>query len=234
MLKRFRIVGLCLAAVFAMSAVATSSASAAPVWQQCGAGTEFTNSLCTTSGSGPFGWVEVATKVAVTSEGRLTLTSSTGTELECPESTEAVGKDEGFIGPSSADEITKITDSAGKAVVKCKIVKAGSPACSAPATATAVHLPWITKLILVGTEIRDEIVSGTGGAPGYETKCGNGLSLTCTGATSTAVTNNTVTGNVELTFEAKSAATSCGLGITGKVKGTDTILHPAGGAIRVH
>ena len=57
MLKRFRIVGLCLVAVFAMSAVAASSASAAktgPHWWVCEklTGGIFSNSECTTSGTG--------------------------------------------------------------------------------------------------------------------------------------------------------------------------------------
>jgi len=57
MLKRFRIVGLCLVTVFAMSAVGVSSASAAkngPHWWVCEKATPgtFSNSECSTSGTG--------------------------------------------------------------------------------------------------------------------------------------------------------------------------------------
>jgi hypothetical protein len=60
MLKRFRVAGLCLVAVFAMSAVAASAASATstnnPQWDIChnvGAGNgHFTDSKCETAGTG--------------------------------------------------------------------------------------------------------------------------------------------------------------------------------------
>lgn len=216
MLKRFRIVGLCLAAVFALSAVAASSASAYPVWQECGAGTEFTNANCTTAGSGPYGWVTLTTKVASTSSGALTLTAG-GITMECE------GTDGGTIGPGSQDEITKITAS------NCK---SGSFLCKT-AAAKALNLPWKTKLYNAdATKIRDEITGPDATKePGWEGLCEGFLKQECFTNTTAGIKNKS-NGTVDATFDALSAKGVCKPSGEGTVTGTDTITVP-GKTIRV-
>jgi hypothetical protein len=239
MLKRFRIIGLCLVAVFALSAVAALSASAepggTPEWGTCDKATsawKFEDSLCNKAGTGVFFWHKIASPTAVKSKGRLELTDEKGGPLgggvtvRCPKNSEAEGLNEGTVGPGSTDEITKITDAAGKTPIACETV---AGICPAPVTAKPIHLPWVTKLLANG---RDEIVSGTGGEPGWEVSC-NGTIDICQGKTNTAVTN--VTGGVDLTFDANSPNVNCSRGGAGKgkVRGTVHVLNPTGVVLSV-
>lgn len=225
---RLRIVGLALVAVFAMSAVAAVSASAAaPEWHECVTGTNNTTN-CPAGSKGE----TLKTTLAVASEGRLELeNTAVGVKIKCPEPSESPGTDKGTIGPGSTDKITSITSETGAVKVPCEVVT-GTGICGTEATAEAVHLPWTTKLVAgTGTEIRDNIEGGTGGEPGYKTVCKGGLKATstCTGKTSTKATNTlSPNWNVLEEFEAKSAEATCTPTGKGKITGTNTILHPTG------
>lgn len=232
---------MALVAMLAVSAVGALSASAepggTPEWGTCNKTTsawKFEDSLCNNTGTGEFFWHKITSPTAVKSKGRLELTDEKGGPLgeavtvRCPKNSEAEGLDAGTVGPGSTDEITSITDSAGKEWIECEKV-AGT--CNTP-RARALNLPWTTKLLANG---RDEVVSGTGGEPpGWEVECTVGFVKVfdkCTGKTTTAVTN--VTTGVDTVFDASSANGGCtrgGAG-TGKVRGTVHILNPTSPAV---
>jgi hypothetical protein len=216
MLKRFRIVGLCLVAVFALSAVVASSASAFPAWEECTTTAktlEFKNPGCSETPGTEWGWEELITTKASTSEGTLALTAE-GTTVTCN------GTDGGTIGPGSQDEITKAT------ATNCSCG-------TTPVSAEPTNLPWKTKLYETNGEIRDKIENGGKGEPGWKSRCGI-FSVTCTGETSTAIKNK-ANGTVDAIFDTKSAPSApCGpLGGRGTVRGTDTIKSAGTKAIRV-
>ena len=73
--KRLRVMLVSLLAVFAVSAVASASASAAPEWYVCeegtGAGTKFTEHKCTTvSGTGKWEWIKLVGTKKVKSKNK--------------------------------------------------------------------------------------------------------------------------------------------------------------------
>jgi hypothetical protein len=86
-MKRMRIVGLCLVAVFALSAFATSSAFAKPEIGRCvtKAGGKYKNSNCTEKGTGgTFEFVKNAVKKGFTSAGgEGVLETAAGTKVIC-------------------------------------------------------------------------------------------------------------------------------------------------------
>jgi hypothetical protein len=219
MLKRFRIVGLCLVAVFALSVVAASSASAYPGWQEsttceaaaAGYWEEANGNECKgfdptkTSGFELGGWTELTTTKASASSGTLTLTTSLAT-IKCD------GTDGGTIGPGSEDEITKIT------TTKC------SGCTIEPSAAKALNLPWKTKLYNAdATKIRDDITGhDSTKEPGWEGSCAGIIKQKCFANTSAAITNKP-DGTVDATFDALSTKGKCEGGGEGTVTGTDTI-----------
>ncbi len=176
-MTRIRIMGLCLVAVFALSAVAAASSSAA-VWKG--------------KKTGGSSFEELTAKTESTSKAVLVL-SSNGTEVECEE-----GTDKGWVGPKAEDEVTE----AG--CTKAKVNKAGIANCTAPVTVTAVDVPWKTTL-LSATE--DELKEGGKGAPGWEVKCANGAKNKCTRATVKLKVTNNANGTVGLAFNPSEEAT---------------------------
>jgi len=133
-------------------------------------------------------------------------------EIEC------FGTDEGTSGPGTSGKITKWT------VTSCKEITVSI----CPADATAVHMPWNTKLVLVGEKWRDDIENSGAGAPGWNITCPGLIEDECTGETSTEPRN--VTGGVESVFDGKSAKLNCSRGGTGAgaVLGTDLNENPSG------
>jgi len=235
-------------ALMVVASVGVASSSAAE-WGECfsQAGGAYKDGLCNEKTGGSFEWEAFAAPVEVKSKGRLELTDEKGgpfseaVTVRCPKNSEAEGLNKGTVGPGSTDEITEVTDAAGKTTIECERV-AGT--CPAPVTATAVHLPWHTKLIVVNGEIRDELVSGTakegepaGSEPGWTVKCSS-VTDTCErqgteAHQNTAVSN--VTGGVDTTFDAKSTNVHCSRGGTGKgkVRGTVHVLNPTGVVLSV-
>ena len=86
-MKRMRIVGLCLVAAFALSAIGVGSASALPEIGRCvsKAGGKYTDGNCTKTGKpGTFEFVKGAEKLKFTSAGgEGKLQGATGTEIKC-------------------------------------------------------------------------------------------------------------------------------------------------------
>jgi len=162
-MKLTKIVGLCFVAVFALSLMAVSSASAVE-WGLCSKveSGKFKDSLCLQPGTGAFEFKKLTAAVAVTgaSEGKIKLEDMEATGgaslIECE------GNQEGTVGPGVEDEVTKIT------ATSCVIV---SGSCENEATAKAVNLPWKTELAEEGGVVYDKIISGTGGEPGWKVEC---------------------------------------------------------------
>jgi len=85
-MKRMRIVGLCLVAAFALSAIGAGSASALPEIGRCvaKAGGKYTDGNCTKKGTGSFERVKNAVNPAFTSAGgEGKLLGAGGTEIKC-------------------------------------------------------------------------------------------------------------------------------------------------------
>jgi hypothetical protein len=233
---RARTLGLAFVAVFAMSAVATSSASAAfkKVWEvsECvkvPAGTgKYEESKCKKEGGKKeweIKWKEVgATPIAVTSAGKLKLNSG-GTEVECE------GTNTGTVGEKGKDEIITIT------VTNCKIVKAGF--CEELIKVEPLNLPWLTQLVEVGGKLKNEIKPHAGGKnPGWAVTCKTFLgnkTVKCTAPKAqTLVTNNIPNDTVETEFNAETENASCegGTSSEGTVRGIITIKAASGAWLR--
>lgn len=198
MLKRLKIAGLCLVAVFAVSAVGAASAFASPEWLQNGS--------------------KLTSALSVTSKGKLKLTDTKGGLKKGSVTIECTGTDKGTVGPGAADELTEVK------ATECKHV-AGEE-CPSP-SAEAVHLPWKTELYEEGSAIRDKVANSGAGLPGWKVKCSI-LSDTCEAETSTAiklVEVGIVDATFE-EKSAKANCSRGGTG-TGVVEGTD-VLEAAG------
>jgi hypothetical protein len=227
-MTRIRVICLASLAVFVMSAVATSGASAAfkKVWEVSECKKEetktflFTEGKCEThslthEGEWEILWKEVgATSVAVDSSGKLKLASG-GVEIECE------GTDSGTVGEKGLDLTSTIT------ATKCKTLKG---TCEEP-KANPVHLPWHTQLVESGTQLRDLLSSDGAGNPGWDVECKIGgffkVTVECTAADGTTlVLNNIPNDTVETTFEEKTEEAEChgGTSKKGTVRGTVTNL----------
>ena len=227
MSKRFRIIGLCLAAVFALSAVAASSASAAG-WEECSQNTklEFKNSLCNEAGPpNEWGWEPITQTKNVLTEGTLVLSNKTllGTiRIRCK------GIDTGNVGPGSKDVISKIESTKKTVPIQCELLEGGI-LCTAPVNAEPTNLPWLTEL----ESATKDILKGHDSTknPGWRVVCNNGTADTCTKATAVLAVTNKANGTVDTTFNEAEKAT-CENG-EGKVAGTVTNKLANGNGLRV-
>ena len=155
--------GLVVVVVAGLMAILAAPAMAVPRWVECvvGVGDDFNNSNCTKRG----GTEEWSTKeLAGTSE----VTSSGGLELEDEEAPggavniKCTGSGTGWVSnvarKSEPGEggVTTVTN------IKCSFVKHGECEESAGVTAKPLNLPWGTKLLERGSEVRDEIPVGAG------------------------------------------------------------------------
>jgi hypothetical protein len=234
-MRSIKITGLCLVAMFAMSMVAsaTASAEAPPVWKQCREGTvsptKYTDGKCSVlSSTGKYEWIELTTTEKVFSEATLRLydtkTAAGESEVECS------GTTVGSIGPGKYDRTETVT------VASCRALKV----CENPVTATAVDLPWQTELYESAKEQRDKITEvPPHGEPGWKIECKvlfkneTDECKTVAGEEgSTSMTDITVGTKsiVQATFETKSGLATCTLskaktGIVGGIVRTE----PQGG-----
>ncbi|HEY2631125.1 MAG TPA: hypothetical protein VGI26_01970 [Solirubrobacteraceae bacterium] len=162
--------------------------------------------------------IAAATAVKSKSVGKLVLEDMGMSKIECE------GTDAGTVGPGAVDSITAITATGCVAV---------SGSCEAPVTAKAVGLPWATELV---AGPRDKITTV---AAGWAVECLVAgifkIQDTCTGATSTGISN--VAAGVDAAFDATSGETPATCTLTGKatglVEGTDLNENPAGGQLTV-
>ena len=216
-----------LALVAGVMSVVASPAMAVPRWVHCVKSTtgKYSNGLCNEAGSG---WetTEVIGTSEVTSSGELELedTKATGgaVDVMCP------GTSLGWVanltnGTAGEDG----TFSINVTEASCTFIKKG--ACEKLEEVEARNLPWGTRLVESGSEVRDELISGSSsGAPGWSVKCKTiigSVTDTCTLSGSTQnVRANRTTGKTEFIFDAitheKKATCSQGGEKAGNVTGT--------------
>jgi hypothetical protein len=229
-MRSIKITGLCLVAVFAMSMVASATASAAPVWKQCREGSEnltkYTDGKCSgLNAEGKYEWMELKTTEKVLTKATLRL-YDTKTLLGVSE-VDCSGTTVGTIGPGKYDRTETIRIAGCNPVSVCKNVE----------TVIPKGLPWQTELYESAKEQRDKISAGAG----WEVKCEVILSKketdTCTTVAgeegSTLMTPITVGTKsiVKAEFETKSGRANCTLGgaKAGVVGGIATIEPQEGG-----
>ncbi len=222
-MRKIHIIGVAFAAVFALSMVGASSASALSLWDQCTKTApvlEFTESNCVTKGSpATFGWEEIKTLLVVDSL-LTTVTFTSG-----PVTIKCEGSVDGSVGPGAEGEVTEVLSNLGELVTSAKPVTCttNGGVCGASATAFPVNLPWNT--LLEATE--GMLFPGSkGGNAGWHVKCTSGLENECTKELSFFVVTNLL---AELEVDLASKATekvTCtnALAKEGTVEGTVSIL----------
>ena len=134
---------------------------------------------------------------------------------------------EGTVGPGNLDTVTAVT-----------ITGCSSPVCTS-AGVTAVHLPWLTELLLVGGIFLDDVLNSGAGVPSYILDCavvGILVNDECTSNVASADIDNGVediialfTGGVEAEF----ANCSRGGVLTGLVVGEVLTLTLSGATLSV-
>jgi hypothetical protein len=179
-----------LAAVFALSAVAVSSASAAPEWyvKKGGVWSKVTTSVKATSSN----TLEVIDTKILTVEGLKALA------ISCE------GNGEGVVEAAGKGKITNL------GTVSCKPGKAEHNLCKTAEKFEPVHLPWTTELYKEGTTVRSKI--GGASTPEIDLKCSGYASPDlCQSTTSTLMSNNLSSGLVEASFDKVSNKVTCSI-----------------------
>ncbi len=238
-MKHLKIAGLCLVAVFVMGmVVSASTATAAPVWEQCRTEkepkeppTRWSNSRCSVASStGGWQWRELKTTEQVSTQATLTLIDKKATGGES--AIQCGGTDNGWIGPGKLDQIASISVIASN----CKRV---TGLCLTVEEIKAIHLPWQTELFETEGRIRDKITeTGTNGQPGWKVKC-SGVEDVCETVAgkeqSILMSNEQSTGVVLGEPDAKSGTVKCSIGgaASGEVRGIVQFHSTEGWAIRV-
>ncbi|HXB65630.1 MAG TPA: hypothetical protein VNV42_12230 [Solirubrobacteraceae bacterium] len=159
-MKSAKIAALFVMAVLACMAMA-ASASAVPVWEACekgASGTKYTTNQCTeVSGSGEFGWKEIAVATQGVGHGTLKLTFEfEGVKAETTCESTAEGK----LGPGVHSKTEHITITCGEA----------SPCAAKSIKVEANGLPWNEELKQGEKGVEDKI-SGTEGEAKLTATC---------------------------------------------------------------
>ncbi len=194
-----------LALVAGLMSVVASPAMAVPRWVHCVKVEKgkWLDNNCTKAGEGTWETKELVGTSEVTSSGELELEDRNATggavDVKC------AGTNTGWVanlvnGTAGEDGVTSIH----VALASCKLEKKG--ACEKVESVEAVNLPWGTRLVESGSEVRDELISGNStGAPGWAVKCKTILGPvtdTCTISGSTQnVRSNRATGKTEFIFD---------------------------------
>ncbi len=194
-----------LALVAGLMSVVASPAMAVPRWVHCVKVEKgkWLDNNCTKAGEGTWETKELVGTSEVTSSGELELEDSKATggavDVKCS------GTNLGWVanlanGTAGEDGVSSIN----VVVTACTFIKKG--ACEVLEEVKAVNLPWGTRLVEHGSEVRDELVSGSiSGGPGWSVKCKTILgSVTdvCTISGSTQnVRSNRATGKTEFIFD---------------------------------
>jgi hypothetical protein len=203
---KYKVMMMALLAVFALSAVVASGASAHE-WLTL-SGTAITKTETSVKTVGSLGWI-VKKIPALEGGGEITIL--------CDEQLL------GTVGVGGVDSIELIENLAGTELnkVKCEVSKSTNSICKAGTLVifTAVGLPWASKLVLSGTTIFDDL-SAT--EVGFSVEC-NGISNKCTVTLElTKFLKNVATG-AEFEF-AELEKASCSIGGEGFAKGSGITL----------
>ncbi len=166
-MKHLKIAGLCLATTLALSVVIATTASAAPVWEQCStekaatAATKYTEDLCNkASGSGWWAWQEIPASAPQTIHVRGTVTLKDAKTLAGESEVECLVEAEGPAG-GSVEKAEKVT------ATNCRGVKV----CEGTPTVSAVDLPWETEFFETEKKVLQTLKGTTNGEPGWNIKC---------------------------------------------------------------
>jgi hypothetical protein len=219
-MKPIRIVLVALIALFAFSAVASSSASASPEWY--------------VKKAGKFEKVKGSIEVSGTASWQLVDTGSGFKGIHEPLGISCTyEKAEGTISAGGISDINKLTGQHCTPLKGCEEITH---------EVEFRGVPLQMELYKEGTEIRSKIVSGSKGlTPEFDFSCkvrvfGTDELDECGMGTSTKM-NNLVSGFVEGAFDTKSTKTKCSIGgkETGEWKGTFVTIQPNTGveAIKV-
>ena len=191
-----------LVAVFALSAVTAASAFAAPEWY--------------TKTGGKFNKLTSALEVKTT--GNLTV-NDTGWEFGTSIKLSCKVRIDGTIEAGGLGKINDyLTGNCNIYVGNCE-----------NATAEAVNLPWKTELYSEGAKVRERLVSGGHGTPGWQFTCGGFISDRCNFNTSANMETKLPSGNVLVIFKkGESNKTTCTNGgeNAGQLEGEITFPHP--------
>jgi hypothetical protein len=192
-----------LLAVFAFSAVATSSAFAAHEWL--------------------FEGKPITAAKAVLIDGTIILHKKlTALEGGGEILVTCIGQLHGTVGPGKADSITEVLGSSGeKTKIHCEVTHSTNSFCPVGTLVlvNALKLPWATELVLEGTTVFDNITAA-GKGPGYEAECI--AKLSCELNDRAKFVENAAAGAV-LEFLGELKAT-CTDGQEGRVLGSGTVL----------
>lgn len=217
-MRKIQIVLLAVSAMFALSAVLASSAFAAHEWLNL-------QGNAPGSGGAPVlsdGTILLHHKPPALLGGGSILISCTG-------------QFHGLVFPLGKDEITDVLGLLSGSstlpewlnLAHCEVLSSTNSICPAGTLVTvhAVHLPWATQLLLLGTPeaAYDDISETTAGKgkPGYSTEC-KSISVECTENEHAKFLANQATGS-EFEFTGATSA-SCSDGGTGTILGTGTTL----------
>jgi len=211
MTRIIRMLGLMVVAVFSLSAVAASTASALQ-------------------------WLDNG-KPIVQAAGLLVLSESIGSvelsDLSATGGATAIlctGNNHGTVGPGDHGTIKLIT------ATGCSFEPGKNGACEtgeAP-NAKAVHLPWATLLLTVNGMTRNMIENSGAGEPGWVVECRFGgffhVQDECTSKTGDPLIQNLANGDVHATFESsETAACNKGTSTSGMVVGLTLIFSDVSG-----
>ena len=176
------------------------------------------------SGGWQLNGVGLSEVIATSSKGNVKVTDTKfpliGTmAVECEDTVE------GTAGAGGVGSVTKWTTSKCAALGGCEK--------SSTAVMTPLNLPWHTELAVVEGSIRELLVSGGKGTPGYKIECksaGVKIEDSCSATLSTTTTNTT--GGVTATFNSgeKLACTDGGAG-SGSLEGSQSITATGGGKL---
>jgi hypothetical protein len=230
-MRKIFLFGLGLAAVFAFSAVAATSAFAEEaLWLYNGA------DICT------------GCQLLVEILGLLFLSDSNtpgGVRVEV----HCVGAFDGWLGAGGTDEVTEVLDEHNELnagliedgvvqdlVETCDFVLAGPCQTAHPPDVETDGLPWETLLTLEGTIFDDLLTGNLGGELGFKVTCLTILGSTedlCSTPTSLAEIMMEPTSLVGLFNEIETATCTLGGPKSGSVVGEGLFEHPEGGTLTV-
>jgi hypothetical protein len=196
-MKSLRIALVALVAVFALGAVAASSALGSPEWYVKKAGT--------------FAKVTTSVKVALASSKIEVVDTKRTNAFGVPFGISCtVLEGGGVIKSAGAGEVSSFKVPAKDCV---GITREKQQYCTQVTRLEATGLSWKTELYLEGSEVRERLVPSNEGGLTFECETSLGsLSDGCSSKTSAHIANNTLLGLAEATFDTKTTKTQCSLG----------------------
>jgi len=247
--RNIKIAGLCLASMLVMGMALAGSANAAPLlWLVCLEGTgltKYTGSSCATLAGRPNsepGWQSLGLLPGQSDTVRilsftitLTDTKATGGEskIRCLEHVTSWGLIE------NSGKGKQFTAEVANPKANCAVIKGGCKAGEVESVKGA-HLPWTTEVVEEGGKGLIQIVSGTGGEPGWTVRCNTLLGKqedTCEGLEH-AFAENQVTEGVLLVLaefaNLKKGKCSQSKAVSGEVEGKFAILLAGGGPLSLN